>query len=380
MANGFKWSLDWDTNPLRKGGEQAATALESTIGTFEELAREADTATGKAGDGLGGDVKEGGRTAKQALADLEGAFRETARKAQQSTRDTGKALSSDVHEGATKAREAVGEFKSEATQNFSEVASSFKGDMTSAVDLVQGTLGGLAGAVPGFGLALGGLGAVAGAVASQWQASSEQAKQAISDMYDDMLASGQSYLSAEFQQAQISKILKGEAGAITDLSDAQDLAKRSGQELSTVLAALAGDGSEQGRVTESLSEKVAGYQRAIDDARASGTLTQAMYDSYEAKINDVRRDQGHWNDLLSTTNGSLDAAQAKVSASRDAMDKLVGAFDRTTDAAGRVSQGIAAMPTSATIKLDVDDSAVQAWARRPVVINAVARVGTPQPV
>lgn len=62
----------------------------------------------------------------------------------------------DTKRGMDRAGETTEEFKDEALQNFSEVTSSFTGDMESAVDLVQGTLGGLASGIGGpLGLALG---------------------------------------------------------------------------------------------------------------------------------------------------------------------------------------------------------------------------------
>ena len=51
---------------------------------------------------------------------------------------------------------------------------------------------------------------------------------------------------------------------------------------------------------------------------------QDMYDRYEAKINDVRRDQGHWNDLIGATNDSLTTGAQKAQAINDAAASLAG--------------------------------------------------------
>src|SRR6476469_2247071 len=58
-------------------------------------------------------------------------------------------LAADADEGIGHASERVGEFKDEARQNFGEITSSFSGSMDSITDLVQGTLGGLAGSMAG---------------------------------------------------------------------------------------------------------------------------------------------------------------------------------------------------------------------------------------
>lgn len=376
---GFKWSLDWDTNPLRRGGEQAATALEGAIDTFKDMAVEADRATGKAGDSLASDVKDGGRTAERAVADLEDAFRETARKAQEYTRDTGKALGDDVKDGAGRAGEHVQTFREEASQNFSEVASSFTGDMSQAADGVQGILGGLASAIPGpVGLISGFLAGIGGAMLASFTTSSEASKQVVSDMYDDMLASGLNFLSKDAAQRQISAIIKGEDGAITTLAKAQDIAKRSGQELGTVLAGLTGDTESQTRVQQGLADALAATDSQIEwNVRGQRNMSDEQK-ALRTQFADTQTAQQLWSDALGTTNTRLDDARTKVGAARDAADKLAGAFQSTSDSAARVSQGIAGIPGNVTVKFDVDDSAVRAWAARPVQVNAVARVGTPQ--
>jgi hypothetical protein len=148
MAGGFKWSLDWDTNPLRKGGQVAADALQDTIETFEDLARQADRSTDKAGDGLAADVRDGGRTAERALSDLEDRFRDTAAQAQRSTKAAGDSLGDDFKRGARDAEEGTRQLKENAGSNFKELGASFDGTAQGMADGLQGFV---AEATEGFG-------------------------------------------------------------------------------------------------------------------------------------------------------------------------------------------------------------------------------------
>ncbi len=369
--SGFKMSLVADVSGFLKGTHDVEAALGKVSDSLDEVAKDAQTTA----TGVG-----------TATDKMERSFRESFDAVKTKAKDAGDTIDRETHAGTGKAGEAVGEFKNEAAQNFAEVSSSFSGDMSQAADGVQGVLGGLAGSLPGpVGLISGLLAGIGGAMLQSFLASSAASKQAVSDMYDDMLASGLTYLSAEYQQTEISKIVKDESGAITKLADAQDLAKRSGQELSTVLAALTGDAAEQQRVTDGLAAAQQNAQHAYDDATASGQKSTDVLNGLYYATDDAGRAVGHWNDLLSASSGNLETAQEKVGASRDAMDKLTGAFDRTTDSVSRVSQGIAGLPDGKTVTIDANTTAAEAsLARLKTQVDAfgnttlMARVGSPK--
>jgi hypothetical protein len=120
-------------------GSKAADKLERKLEDALDAAQ--DLGKGKAGvDKLDDSLDAAGKSADT--------FEDKARKAFKSVGDdarkSGDVVGSATKKGTKEASEAAEEFKDEAKSNLSEVASSFSGSMDSAVDLVQGTLGGLA--------------------------------------------------------------------------------------------------------------------------------------------------------------------------------------------------------------------------------------------
>lgn len=113
--------------------------------------------------------------------------------------------------GFSKAGDAAGEFKQEALANFSEVTSSFDGSMSSIADLAQGTLGGLAGAIPGIGLAAGVAAAGIGLIGAQMQANEEKAKETTENIVADFISMGDA-LSSEAVKGRIDTLLNTEDG------------------------------------------------------------------------------------------------------------------------------------------------------------------------
>lgn len=139
---------------LQEGGK-AAGKLEKQLQEAQDAAR--DLGKGKAGAAqLGDGLDAAGKDARSFQDKASDAFK----KVSDDARDSGKVVGSATQKGAREASQATGEFKDEAKANLSEVASSFSGGMDSAVDLVQGTLGGLVSALGPAGL----VGAAVGAV------------------------------------------------------------------------------------------------------------------------------------------------------------------------------------------------------------------------
>ena len=376
MAKGVNITIVSDASSVISEGKKIGSALDKVIDSLDDVGEQAKT-TDRVVQTQMDNIST---AAKDSSNDLETKFSQAFDKVKKDAKSTGDTVDRETRDGTGRAGEATGEFKSEALQNFSEVSSSFQGDMTSAVDLVQGTLGGLASSLPGLGLAFGVAGAAVGAIFGQMQANAAKTKQAVSDMYDDMLQSGLNYLSKDYAQTQMTAIVKGDADALIKLSDAQHIAELAGVPLSAVLSGITGDASEARRVTEGLTAATQKSSDAYDAARSSGSQDTAMLSGLYYQLDNNKRTTDLWTGSLDGATASLSTARDKVGSVRDGMDKLSGTFEHTTDSVGRLSQGIEQMPASATVKLTVDDSAVKAWARNPIILNAVARVGKPQAI
>lgn len=312
MAGGFKWSLDWDTNPLRRGGKQAADAIEDAIDTFEDMARQADRSADKAGDALADETKSGARTAERALGDLEDAFRDTMRDAEKRTKSAADSLGDDMKRGAREAEQGMDDLNANAASNAKEFAASWDGSAQGAIDSLQGFV---AEATEGFGpvgLAAGvALAAGAGAMYTAWQEKSEAVKQAIRAMYDDMLASGESYLSQDAIQTRISDIVNGAEDAVIGFGEVQRQSELLGTSVQTMLLAWAGNASAieevQGRVNEKLDETSRKFQ--------SGDITRDAFAGTRYQLTDVA-------DRLGDVTGQLDVASDGAATTRQAMRLL----------------------------------------------------------
>jgi hypothetical protein len=121
---------------LGKAGKDAADDI-------EDGAKQADRALdqlGVAGKEAGNDLEAGLKDAQSQTSRTTADYKEMTEKIRAETAKI-KASTKGDFEGAGR---STGEFKEEALANFSEVTSSFQGNMSSITDLAQGTFGGLA--------------------------------------------------------------------------------------------------------------------------------------------------------------------------------------------------------------------------------------------
>jgi|GEM_PF-4284908 len=213
MAGGFSIGVAADTRAFESGVKAGIIApVEDAQDALQDLARSGD----KAGDGLSKGSREGelslgklGRAGKEASDDIDDAARDAGKSLDRLGRD-GKEAGDDLEQGLKGAQKqtqltsadykamtakieaetakikassreafdksggATGEFKEEALSNFSEVTSSFQGDMTSITDLAQGTFGGLASLGGPASLVFGGLAVAVGLVGQAFANNAEE--------------------------------------------------------------------------------------------------------------------------------------------------------------------------------------------------------------
>jgi len=344
-----------DTRDFTRGIKDGVVEpVEDMVDALKDADRQAD----KTGDGL----EDAMREAQRATENLEEAQDDLYKTLDRGSKDGFKKVASHADQGLDRAGEASKEFKEEATANFSEVASSFSGDMDSAIDLVQGTLGGLAGSIPGVGLALAGLGAAAGLFYNQWKEKTEAAKQRVQDMYDDMLESGQNFLSKDYIQEQINLIVTSSDGAALKMKDLKRIAEGTGQSQADLLLAFAGDLDTRTRLIGDLTDQVVDYEGAVKRAH-DGTMT-AQDQLTIASVEAIRK--------LKAQNEETGKAAGAINAQREAVSKLNATQGRTYDdmvrnqgevydSLGTINDAIDQLPNkkAVDIKVNADTSKVQ---------------------
>lgn len=263
------------------------------------------------------------KAAQRATENLGKETKEVATRIEREFRDSYKKAGRAADEFQRDASGNVQNFKQEAVQNLSEVASSWKGDLEGMADGVQGLTGGLAASLtPGIGIPVAILGAAAAAFMASWVEAAEQSKQRVSDMYADMTESGATFLSESFIQ-QAAKTVAEDAGKF---AEAQKIVADTGLEIGDVLRAMVGDQEAIARAQEIYLRQ---RDQELDKARELGSENSQVLNDQAVLVDAVNTKYAEQTDWLrqvqKDTDTAADKAQAVAEAIRSGnteMDKL----------------------------------------------------------
>lgn len=184
-GDGLSKSTQDAEQSLSKLGREAKDAGNDVERGMKDAERSTDK-LGQAGKEAGDDLERGLKDAQRQTSQTSDDFRDMARKIQADSEK----IKASSREAFDKSASTTGEFKEEALSNFSEVTSSFQGDMTSITDLAQGTFGGLASMGGPASLAFGGIAVAVGLIGSALAESgedTEEFKQKIKDLAETKL-------------------------------------------------------------------------------------------------------------------------------------------------------------------------------------------------
>jgi hypothetical protein len=228
---------------------------------------------------------------------------------------TGDDVGKHMDDGFKKAGDGADDFKEEAGSTAREVAASFDG---SADSIAGGFQELAANAFAGFGPAgaIAGLAAAAGigVLFAQIQADSEAAEERVSAMYDDMLESGNRYLSAEFIQKGISEVVGDQDKYNKALAVQKDL----GADISVIIRAMAGDQSAVNKILDDTNTKREDEIAAIEGSNDS-------LENKSIKIDAVNTKYGELTDQFYDVAASEDSAAARATAAQDATTSFLRA-------------------------------------------------------
>lgn len=360
---GIEIALASDVRRFLKGTGDAEDALGRVSDSLDETARDG----AKAGDKLERTFRDIAKDAKTAGGDIADETRKGFRKAEDS-----------ADQFKRSAGDATGEFKQEAKQNFSEVTSSFQGDMTSAVDVVQGTLGGLASTdLPGVGIAAGLAGAAVGAIFTGLNADAEATRQRINDLTEAMIEANSKVVQESVIQDNLKKIATNADDAAISQKNLYLAAEQTGIEVGVLARAYAGD---PGSVAQALATVQAQWDEA--DQTRQGLDASAIGDAINRQ-NELSR----WKDSLEGLTTDYDSAAAGYDLYQQGVQageaRNQAAIGETRKAYEDAHRAVDAIPTDKTTRIGVelDTSEAERYLRgwRPEV-TLVARVGKPQVV
>lgn len=232
----------------------------------------------------------------------------------------------DADAGFDAAGETTAEFKDEARQNFSEVTSSFNGEMSSIVDFAQGTLGGLAGSIAGpLGLALGvaaaGVGLIAGGIEQAAEHEEELRQKAIefanaaadAGMSVEDWATGAEQVVARLREMEEAKSTRARWFFQDDPSQLEvwaDALKNTGRNIDEIGTVLSGS---TGAMRDYRDEVEAQNEALLKNLRSSKNLSQAEIE----RIAEQARAQG---DLINLLDDEIDTRTAAEEASKRMAD------------------------------------------------------------
>lgn len=314
MAGGkpFRLSIVSDVSDVVRGNKDIEGSFEDVADSLDDVARESadagrDIARGLSDgvDDAAGDARDAGREIEKHLDGAAKSAGDSAERLERSFKDAfdevtprAKAAADDVagsmRAGSDDAVRATDEFKDEARSNISEVASSFSGDMDSAVDLVQGTLGGLAanlGPAGLFGAAVlaGGIGLLKTTLEGNAE-DAETLKQKVIELADELAEVGGNSGALDWADR-----IREAANEITDakswwevwqdepktwLDEQAEAARQAGIDFGTWAAGMAGDVPNAEQAIAQLDGTLAGLRDRQDELASQSTDVSNVYSGH----------------------------------------------------------------------------------------------------
>lgn len=339
---GLTLDIAANTRSAVSGVKDIGDALEKVADSLDDIARDAQRPE-RAIQDVGDAGRDAARDIDQAGEKVERTFRDMvadAKKADRAVSDVG----DSAKKGMGKAGAAAGEFKSEALQNFSEVTSSFDGSMSSIADLAQGTLGGIAGSLPGIGVA-GGIAALGiGAITSALQDAADRSAEIKEGIINDFLDMG-SALDAEAVKARTRDIL----GSEDTRKQAVMLADLLGVTVGQAALAMAGDFESAGVTAQQAMD---GINNASSNVEFD-TLIK-LRDNLSSTVDGFKLGQQAADEMA-------DAMSRKAATDRDAASAAAEATQKARDFLDTAMNGGDIVKT---VRFVVDDTEVR-WYEPP---------------
>lgn len=385
MAKGINIQFVSDVRGFLSGTKDVQRSLDDVADSLDDLGREAT----KAGEKLGDELKDGGEKGEDAAKGLERKFRDALDTVRTDSRKAGDDLGDSIRRGADKAGEGLDNFKEEARDTARETAASFDGSADSLADMFQETAAnalsgfGPAGAAAGLAIAAG-----AGVAFNAWQEKTERIKEAVSSMFEDMLESGNEYLSESYIQQAGNDWLSNASG--DQLQILKEAAEDLGMARGDIVRAINGDQEAQALLAERTTE----YQKTVtgsslyatnairdmvneqnNAADSAANLTAISREAYRSTSEDARewaRAQAEVDDAVKAANDSIAENNKTLTDASDRARENGGVLADLSETLGGVNQAAAAAGKSGSelTKIQQDQAAAFINAAREAGLTA----------
>lgn len=291
---------------LVRGADNSADALAKVSDALDDVARDSQRSAGK----MESEYKDAARGVESSNDRLERSFKDLADAGREPARKIGDDLDAGTKQGTTAASHHVEEFSSEAKANISETFSSFRGDAEDFAQVIQDTLGGLAGGLEGIpaiaAVAAGaaGIGLVLGAI-EQGQQQSEAWKQDVADLTAQFIDAGRRGPDAiDAMVDKLKELAANTDDAGVNLSKLDDLTRRSKGSYEDVAQAYAGNTTALRALVRQGDEHI---RQLTEQSARTNANDDAQRRAYGGLIDQIQA-QSELNDYLEQAAEKADAA------------------------------------------------------------------------
>lgn len=296
-----------------KGTKDMETALESVSDELDDVAKSGENDVERLADKL----KEADKAAK-------------------ALKDSGSDIGKGVKKGTVEAEDATEVYKKEAIANVSEVTSSFTGSWESAVDVVQGTLGGVVadlgkfGAVAAAGAAIG-VGVI-GEVFRQMEEKAKEAEARVSELAQAFIDAGSGgKVPLETAIENLKNITTNSENARVKFKDLKVAADKIGISAESLASAYAGGNEELEKQLTML--RMLQKQTIKNNEAAKAGATEFNVQSFQ-KLSEINNQIKALEDLQKENQAAADAEAAFLDtgggqwqAKKDLIEGINGAYD-----------------------------------------------------
>lgn len=408
MARPMQFTFTADSSDVEDATDRITDSLEDVDDGLSDveragkratdgLARDADRAGDRIGDSLEGGFDDG----KDAAREMERSAGRDLTETQRDANRAGDRIGDDLEEGFEKGGEAASDLRTTAGEAIGDIA---RDAASGGEDIGDSLIDGISAAsmaIPGIAGVIGGaVSGIAAGAFEAWRESAERTEARTVSMYEDMIESGESYLSLVYYTAELERLL-GE-----DRDKTRSKAETAGVEIEVMAAALAGNASAMSEVLDSVNSKydelaakpktsrgpdvygpeklaLEGIRTELEGVAASTDTAEKAASDFAKSLDYVKQNTPELKLELDTTD-----AEGKLDAIADDVDSAEGTVtvDADTDNATQKIKTVVEKSYKSTVTLSAETGSAAATIanfinrKRTAVITAEIRDREGKPV